>query len=62
MILSVKSVLKNPVVMLGWGAIIAALTFLVILPLFAGVIFMLPVLGHTTWHLYKRVIAIEGED
>ncbi len=56
MILSVKAVIANPVVMLGWGVIIALLTFLALLPAFVGVIFVLPVLGHATWHLYKRVI------
>lgn len=57
MILSVKSVFQNPVVLLGWGVIIAALTFLAVLPVFAGVVIILPILGHTTWHLYKRIIA-----
>lgn len=56
MILSVKTVTASPVVMLGWGAVIAALTFLAILPLFAGVVVVLPILGHTTWHLYKKAI------
>ena len=56
MILSVGSVISNPLTMLGWGFTIAVLTLLAVLPLFAGVIVVLPVLGHTTWHLYKRTI------
>ena len=56
MILSVKTVTSNPRVMLGWGIIIAALTFLAILPLFAGIVIVLPIFGHATWHLYKRAL------
>lgn len=57
MITSVQTVLKSPVVMLGWGVIVGALTFLAILPLFLGIIFIFPLLGHTTWHLYDRLIS-----
>ena len=56
MILSVKTVAANPGVMLCWGIIIALLTFVAILPLFLGVVVILPILGHTTWHLYKRAL------
>lgn len=56
MIVSVKSVLANPVVMLTWGVLIGVFAVLAMLPAFLGVIFVLPILGHTTWHLYRRVI------
>ena len=56
MILSVKSVVANRFVLLAWGLMIAAITFASILPLFLGVILMVPVLGHATWHLYVRTI------
>ena len=56
MILSVKTVLANPLVMLTWGAIVAVLVLLAMVPAFLGVVFVLPVLGHTTWHLYKRTV------
>ena len=56
MILSVKSVTQNPVVMLAWGACIAELTFLSVLPVFLATIVVLPILGHTTWHLYRHVV------
>lgn len=56
MILSVKTVHTNPVVMLTWGAIIAILVFAAMLPAFLGIIFVLPILGHSTWHLYKIAI------
>lgn len=57
MITSVQTVLKSPVVMLGWGAVIGAATFVAIAPFFAGVIVVFPILGHTTWHLYDRLVS-----
>ncbi len=56
MITSFKTVHKSPVVMIGWGVTIATLVVIAMLPLFLGVIFILPILGHATWHLYKRAI------
>ena len=56
MITSVKTVLASPAVMLIWGAVVGALTLLAIAPAFLGVIVVFPVLGHTTWHLYERLV------
>ena len=56
MIFSVKSVLVNPVPMLCWGILVAILTFIALIPMFIGLILVLPILGHATWHLYKRTI------
>ncbi|MEM1040668.1 MAG: DUF2189 domain-containing protein [Pseudomonadota bacterium] len=56
MIISVKTVQASPLVMLGWGATIAVLVFVALLPAFLGVIIVLPILGHATWHLYRRAI------
>ncbi|MFP7673244.1 DUF2189 domain-containing protein [Marivita sp. S0852] len=52
MITSFQYVLQHPVVMLGWGAFIAIVTFLALLPGFLGLFVALPLLGHATWHLY----------
>jgi uncharacterized membrane protein len=60
MITSVQSVVKNPKTMIAWGVIVAGLLFLSILPLFLGLFVTLPVLGHATWHLYRRLVAPEG--
>ena len=57
MITSVKTVLCSPVVMLGWGATIGVFTLLAILPVFLGVVVIVPILGHATWHLYERLIS-----
>lgn len=56
MILSVKTVSANLGVMLVWAAIIAILTFVALLPWFLGLMVVLPVLGHATWHLYRRAL------
>jgi uncharacterized membrane protein len=56
MITSIKTVLKSPAVMLGWGALVGALTLLSIAPAFIGIIIAFPILGHTTWHLYQRLV------
>jgi uncharacterized membrane protein len=56
MITSVKAVLASPVVMLGWGLIVTLLVILASLPLFLGLLVVLPVLGHATWHIYRRAV------
>jgi uncharacterized membrane protein len=53
---SVRAVLANPVPMALWGLIVGVLLFLGSLPLFVGLAVVLPVLGHGTWHLYRKVI------
>lgn len=47
-----------PGIVLVWGAIVAALLALGTVPLFLGLAVALPVLGHASWHLYRR--AVEG--
>jgi uncharacterized membrane protein len=42
--------------MLLWGLIVAVLLIVGALPIFAGLAVVMPVLGHATWHLYRRVI------
>ena len=56
MIASVQTVRAAPAVMLGWGAAIAAALFLAMLPGFLGLFLVLPVLGHASWHLYRRLL------
>jgi len=57
MITSVSVVLTNPKVMLVWGIVIAVLLFLGIAIGFFGLFLTLPLLGHATWHLYRRALA-----
>jgi uncharacterized membrane protein len=54
---SVRAVLLNPLTMALWGLIVAALLVLGTIPLFIGLAVVVPVLGHATWHLYRRVVA-----
>ena len=54
MMTSLKAVRANRGTMLLWAAIVAGLTFAAMLPAFLGLLVALPVLGHATWHLYRR--------
>jgi uncharacterized membrane protein len=56
MITSVRAVSENPVPMIGWAAIVVALLIVSALPMFLGLLVTLPILGHTTWHLYRRLV------
>ncbi len=52
---SIKAVRRNPVTLGAWGGIVAGSLVLGALPCFIGLIVVLPVLGHATWHLYRRI-------
>lgn len=56
MITSVRAVAMNPVPMLGWAAIVVALLVISTLPLFLGLVVSVPILGHATWHLYRKLV------
>ncbi|MHA6261617.1 DUF2189 domain-containing protein [Arenibacterium sp. CAU 1754] len=53
MITSFQYVLSHPVAMLGWAIMIAVLTFVAMVPWFLGLLIVLPLLGHASWHLYS---------
>ena len=57
MLTSFAVVRESPLVMLGWGALIAAASFAAMLPGFLGLFVVLPLFGHASWHLYRRAIA-----
>lgn len=54
---SLKLVLTQPGVMLLWGALITGLVVLALLPWFAGLLVVGPVLGHASWHAYRSAVA-----
>jgi uncharacterized membrane protein len=54
---SIKAVIKNPVMIALWGLFVAASLIAGTLALFFGLAIVMPVLGHSTWHLYRRVVA-----
>jgi hypothetical protein len=39
-----------------WGLIVASLLIIGSLPFFVGLAVVVPVLGHSTWHLYRKVV------
>lgn len=56
MILSIRTVAANLWVMLIWAGVIAVLTLVALVPWFLGLVIVLPVLGHATWHVYRRAL------
>ena len=54
---SLRAVAQNPLPMAVWGLIVALLLVAGSLPLFLGLAVVIPLLGHATWHLYRKVIA-----
>ncbi len=53
---SLHAVAVNPLPMAVWGLIVVALLVLGSIPLFLGLVIVLPLLGHSTWHLYRRLV------
>ncbi|MER9415655.1 DUF2189 domain-containing protein [Mesorhizobium sp. M0306] len=56
---SARAVMTNPLQMALWGLIVAVLLVIGSIPLFAGLAVVMPILGHATWHLYRRVVEPE---
>jgi uncharacterized membrane protein len=54
-IVSLVAMRSNTRVLLAWAMIIAVTLFLAMIPLFLGLLVVLPVLAHATWHLYRKV-------
>ena len=57
MVTSVRAVVTSPLPMIGWAAAIVVLLVVSVIPWFLGLLVTLPVLGHATWHLYRRLVA-----
>ncbi len=53
---SVRTVLTNPAPMAAWGLIVASSLVIGSIPVLLGLIIVMPVLGHATWHLYRKVV------
>ena len=53
---SVRAVAANPWTMALWGLIVAGLLVIGSLPLLFGLAVVVPILGHSTWHLYRKVV------
>ena len=53
---SIRATLANPVPVALWGLIVAALLVVGTIPVFVGLAVIMPILGHSTWHLYRKLI------
>jgi uncharacterized membrane protein len=57
---SAVTVARNPLPMMAWALIVVTLLLLGALVLLVGLVVVLPVLGHATWHLYRRIVPAPG--
>jgi len=53
---SIRAVLTNPGPMAAWGLIVAGGLVIASIPFFLGLIIVMPMLGHATWHLYRLIV------
>lgn len=58
MITSIRSVVENPLPLLGFGFVVGATALVSLVPAFLGLLVVLPVLGHATWHVYRATIDV----
>ena len=58
-ITSFRVLIRNPVTMLAWAMTIVVLLLIAMIPAFLGLAIMMPVLGHSSWHLYKSAIGAD---
>ena len=62
MLASIRTVYRSPIVMIMWGISVVLCVLLSAIPAFLGLVVSLPILGHTTWHLYRRVTSIQNKE
>jgi len=55
-ITSFKTVIASPVVMFSWALLIGGAMAIAAVPAFLGFLVVLPLFGHATWHLYRRLV------
>ena len=53
---SFRAALADPVTLAVWGLIVATALVLGSLPFFLGLAVVMPILGHASWHLYRRLV------
>jgi uncharacterized membrane protein len=56
MVTSLRVAAANPLAIATWGLIVAVLLVLGTLPFFLGLAVVIPLLGHATWHLYRKAV------
>jgi len=55
-VLSVRLTRENPRAVLAWGAVVVAGLVIGAIPALLGLAVTLPILGHATWHFYRRAV------
>ncbi len=58
---SIRVFLRNPVEIAVWGLMVAVILLVAAIPLLVGLAVAVPVLGHATWHLYRKAVVPQGE-
>jgi uncharacterized membrane protein len=53
---SVRAMMRNPLFVFVWGAVVVAGLIVGAVPFLLGLVIVLPVLGHATWHIYRRMV------
>jgi uncharacterized membrane protein len=53
---SARAFAANPLIMLAWGLTVTGLLILGAIPLFYGLAITMPIVGHATWHLYRKIV------
>jgi uncharacterized membrane protein len=53
---SLAATRRNPAVVFGWGALVVALLIAGAIPALFALAFVIPLLGHATWHLYRMLV------
>lgn len=54
---SIKTIVKSPLPLIFWGGFVISVVLLSMLPAFFGLFITLPILGHSTWHLYRSAVS-----
>ncbi|WP_417308935.1 DUF2189 domain-containing protein [Devosia sp.] len=57
--ISIRMTMRNPVVALTWGLIVAISLLIGAAILVVGLAVVIPILGHASWHLYQRAMIAE---
>jgi len=61
MFTSVAVVAANPGAMLVWAFLIVSLTLIGFLTFHIGLIFLMPMIGHGTWHAYRALVEPDAQ-
>ncbi|MCF3639043.1 DUF2189 domain-containing protein [Rhizobium sp. TRM95111] len=58
---SIRASIANPIPVAAWGFIVAVALVIGTIPVFAGLAVVMPILGHATWHLYRKLVVADTD-